>query len=319
MARSRNIKPSFFENEYLAELNPLARLLFIGLWGHADKEGRLEDRPKKLKAVILPYDECNIDEYLQSLHDSGFIVRYSIDETNYIQVVNFAKHQKPHPKEAASQIPPPPVDDIVVESYGNYTASNGNTETSKPFPSIPSLSSFPSIPSLSSSSSGQEKTDNDNESNRGIENVNEFKENANDTAQIVDEPSEDETKTGNASIMSIGTRAVDWAEKHWGRLIPPGDAETIISWSDEFLSRGSPDPDAVVIEALKYCLDANARNMHYLRAVLTDWREAGVLTVDHVLGREAERKNQKAHNRNKDPGDKPPEPPKPGKYEAFYL
>jgi hypothetical protein len=49
MARSRNIKPGFFTNDELAECHPLGRLLFAGLWTIADKEGRLDDRPKKLK------------------------------------------------------------------------------------------------------------------------------------------------------------------------------------------------------------------------------------------------------------------------------
>ncbi len=78
----------------------------------------------------------------------------------------------------------------------------------------------------------------------------------------------------------------------------------------------------MVIEALKCCLNADARNMHYLRAVLTDWREAGVLTVAQVEAREVEHKTkgQKDHKRNKDPDDKPPRPPKgTSKYEKFYL
>ena len=32
MARARNIKPGFFDNEILGELPALTRLLFIGLW-----------------------------------------------------------------------------------------------------------------------------------------------------------------------------------------------------------------------------------------------------------------------------------------------
>jgi len=43
--RSRNIKPGFFMNELLPEIELLGRLLFIGLWLLADREGRLEDRP----------------------------------------------------------------------------------------------------------------------------------------------------------------------------------------------------------------------------------------------------------------------------------
>jgi len=42
--RSRNIKPGFFKNEIIAEMPTETRLLFIGLWLLADREGRLEDR-----------------------------------------------------------------------------------------------------------------------------------------------------------------------------------------------------------------------------------------------------------------------------------
>ena len=64
MARSRNIKPGFFANDELAELPALTRLFFIGMWTIADREGRLEDRPKKLKVEVLPYDECDAETML---------------------------------------------------------------------------------------------------------------------------------------------------------------------------------------------------------------------------------------------------------------
>ena len=107
MARARNIKPGFFTNDVLAECSPLARLLFAGLWTITDREGRLEDRPKKIKAEILPYDECDADALLNELRAKGFIVRYQIEAARFIQVVNFNKHQNPHMKESASEIPAP--------------------------------------------------------------------------------------------------------------------------------------------------------------------------------------------------------------------
>ncbi len=110
MARARNIKPSFFDNEDLGELTPLTRLLFIGLWCLADREGRLEDKPKRIKKMVLGYDAVSIngvDEMLSSLNNSGFIVRYSTDnDEQYIQIINFTKHQNPHIKEKPSIIPP---------------------------------------------------------------------------------------------------------------------------------------------------------------------------------------------------------------------
>lgn len=108
MARSRNIKPSIMENEDLAELDPIARLLFIYLWMLADREGRLEDRPKRIAGRALPYDRAaDVDDLLQQLHVMGFILRYSINECKYIQIVSFEKHQHPHCKEAPSTIQAP--------------------------------------------------------------------------------------------------------------------------------------------------------------------------------------------------------------------
>lgn len=108
MARARNIKPGFFKNEDLAELNYEARLLFAGLWTLADREGRLEDRPKKIKMEVFPGDSLDVDKLLQKLHDAGgFIQRYEVEGKRYIQIINFKKHQSPHFKEPPSTIPKP--------------------------------------------------------------------------------------------------------------------------------------------------------------------------------------------------------------------
>lgn len=100
------LKPSFFVNEELAALGPLCRLLFQGLWCLADREGRLEDRPRRIKAEVLPYDDCDVNRYLDDLAETGFIERYEVDGQALIQVVKFRKHQTPHIKEAASTLPP---------------------------------------------------------------------------------------------------------------------------------------------------------------------------------------------------------------------
>jgi hypothetical protein len=105
--RARNIKPGFFKNDTLAELDFAGRLLFIGLWGIADRAGRLEDRPKKIKAELFPYDEVNVDAFLGELARRGFILRYETGGERYIQIVHFDKHQNPHPREAPSNIPAP--------------------------------------------------------------------------------------------------------------------------------------------------------------------------------------------------------------------
>lgn len=107
MPRARNIKPAFFENEDLPSIPALGRLLFIGLWTLADREGRLEDRPRRIKAQLFPYEECDAEQYLCQLSERGFIKRYKSGDNFYIQINNFVKHQSPHHSERASVIPQP--------------------------------------------------------------------------------------------------------------------------------------------------------------------------------------------------------------------
>jgi hypothetical protein len=107
MARARNIKPGFFTNEELVELPFSTRLLFIGLWTLADRAGRLEDRPKKIKMAIFPADSVDVDAALNELQQAGFLLRYEHSGVRYIQVLAFSKHQSPHKDEKASTIPAP--------------------------------------------------------------------------------------------------------------------------------------------------------------------------------------------------------------------
>jgi hypothetical protein len=114
MARIRYLKPDFFKDEDLAEHSYWVRLLFAGLWNIADKEGRLEDRVKRIKVDIFPYDNVDIEKGLQELSKpknnskKPFIQRYDVNGDKYIQIVNWHKHQRPHHTEQESRIPPAP-------------------------------------------------------------------------------------------------------------------------------------------------------------------------------------------------------------------
>jgi hypothetical protein len=105
MARSRNIKPGFFLNDTLGSLPPLARLMFAGIWTICDREGRIMDRPSRIKAEVLPYDNADADSLLAMLHESGFIDRYEAEGMRLIQVCAWDKHQNPHVKEQPSTLP----------------------------------------------------------------------------------------------------------------------------------------------------------------------------------------------------------------------
>ena len=105
MARARNIKPSFFKNELLAEMDAFDRLLFIGLWCLADREGRIEDRPKRIKMELFPCDTYDVNAGLDQLTRHGFLRRYQAGDAAVVSIVNFHKHQTPHGTEKDSELP----------------------------------------------------------------------------------------------------------------------------------------------------------------------------------------------------------------------
>jgi hypothetical protein len=105
--RARLLKPGFFKNEGLAELPFEGRLLYAGLWTLADREGRLEDRPARLKIELFPYDPVDVDQLLAWLHNRGFIRRYVVEGRRCIWIPTFLDHQHPHLREPASTLPDP--------------------------------------------------------------------------------------------------------------------------------------------------------------------------------------------------------------------
>jgi hypothetical protein len=113
MARIRYLKPSFWKDEDIAELPYQIRLFYIALWNFADREGRLEDRPKWLQVEIFPYEKVDIEKMLQQLtkpksnSNRPFIKRYSVGGKKYIQILAWQEHQRPHHQEPESKIPPP--------------------------------------------------------------------------------------------------------------------------------------------------------------------------------------------------------------------
>ncbi len=152
MARSRNIKPGFFSNEHLAELDFATRLLFIGLWTEADREGRLEDRPRRLKMALFPADNVDVDRMLDDLDHLGFIKRYSVGEVKAIQVINWSRHQNPHVKEAKSTIPEMPETDGSQGKHDACTMQAPDSHSSFPADSL-SLDSGFLIPDFLNASS----------------------------------------------------------------------------------------------------------------------------------------------------------------------
>jgi hypothetical protein len=131
--RARNIKPGFFTNEVLGTLDPIISLLFAGLWCLADKDGRLEDRPLRIKAELFPYREgLDVNGYLTVLERNAFITRYTVDGSGYIQIENFAKHQSPHHTEKPRGYPAKDQQECASQSKPVLTPlSNGGKKVSE--------------------------------------------------------------------------------------------------------------------------------------------------------------------------------------------
>lgn len=122
--RTRYLKPGFFENEELAALPAATRLLFAGLWLIADKKGRLRDRPARIKGELFPYDATNVDQGLKRLAEFSFIRRYEVDGQKLIWIPTFLQHQRPHPHEIESVLPPHPDDRDTQEEVTEDSQSN---------------------------------------------------------------------------------------------------------------------------------------------------------------------------------------------------
>jgi hypothetical protein len=104
--RIRSIKPQFFRDSKIIDLPPLARLLYIGLWCCADREGRMEFDPREIRTQVLPEETLKTAEALFiALKASGLIVVYTVQDREYLAIPNFLKHQIPHHREQPSTSP----------------------------------------------------------------------------------------------------------------------------------------------------------------------------------------------------------------------
>lgn len=108
MARQRTLNPNFFVDEKVVQVSAFARLMFQGLWCLADREGRLERKPLRLKMQLFPADNVDGEALLCELEGVGLVLRYEVDGVSYLAIPGFVKHQHVHPKEVPSKIPPPP-------------------------------------------------------------------------------------------------------------------------------------------------------------------------------------------------------------------
>lgn len=259
MARSRNIKPGFFMNDKLAEIEPLGRLLFAGLWCIADREGRLEDRPKRIKAEVLPYDDCDVDYLLGQLAKHDFIIRYEVDSELYIQVSNFSKHQNPHKNEATSTIPAP----------DNSSTSTVQTPEQRKEESSVNTDLVGSLDSSGTST---------------VQVPDMYNTNPADSLNMI--PDSLNPITTTLTPESSGRELFQTFEKEFGRPLSPFEIEILRSWTGEF----SQD---LICQGLKVAVLSQNRSFRYIQGILTRWQGEGVKCVQDVENLERRHLEQK--------------------------
>lgn len=107
MARIRTIKPEFFMSEDVLQLSIKARLCYVGLWCHADREGKLKYNKISLSAQIMPKEIQDFEGCIEEMQDLGLVIKYEVENKQYLVIPTFLEHQKPHHSERPSKIPNP--------------------------------------------------------------------------------------------------------------------------------------------------------------------------------------------------------------------
>lgn len=110
----RSLRPEFFADAKMAQLSPLARLLFQGLWCIADDYGRGRYNPKSIEGEVFPHETVDIHTLLRELLELNRLVIYAVGDEQYFHIPTFERHHKPS-RRFDSKLPQPP------------SASNGHT------------------------------------------------------------------------------------------------------------------------------------------------------------------------------------------------
>jgi hypothetical protein len=104
--RIRTIKPEFWGDEKLAPMDPLTRLVFLGLISMADDAGRLLDSVKLIDGVLFAHTEDSAREPLANLARAGRITRGLTSSGQRIIQINGWRHQKVDHPNLKSALPP---------------------------------------------------------------------------------------------------------------------------------------------------------------------------------------------------------------------
>jgi len=131
MARSRMIRPEFFDDEKLSECSVSTRLLFIALWVNSDDYGVVKGNSSWLRSQAFPYDDIplkDINTWLIQLKKIGCILPFQSSGERYYFIRNWDRYQKVN-RPSNNRNPTPPEDILTEGSLSTHGTITDETET----------------------------------------------------------------------------------------------------------------------------------------------------------------------------------------------
>ena len=105
---NRILKESICTSDSIDGLTLFEEVFFYRLIVNCDDYGRMDGRPKVLRAKLFPLRDVNYDDVvlaMRSLESAGLIMMYEADQKPYIQLKSWDKHQQVRAKK--SKFPAP--------------------------------------------------------------------------------------------------------------------------------------------------------------------------------------------------------------------
>ena len=103
----------------------------------------------------------------------------------------------------------------------------------------------------------------------------------------------EEPSSSSSSILDICNF---WEGNGFGQL-SPFTRESLVDWVDDMRKAGSPEPEKLVLNALRTAVESNVRNYKYVNGILKNWESKRLLTVAAVDANDSERKTNQPQRR----------------------
>lgn len=111
MGSKRIIDGRIRKSQTFTKLTYRQRDLWQGLIAVADDQGRMPGSAMAVRSAVWPEDDLltsDVEKELKVLEDAGNILRYTVNGSLYLQIVNWWKYQGGSQWMSASDYPPPP-------------------------------------------------------------------------------------------------------------------------------------------------------------------------------------------------------------------